>query len=121
MDFVDTIPLAAGDYNPEVQIELRDPGTGEPGEWDTWDPVDLSPAGRTVRLYIVAQGGSAALADILCTKVGDGSAGQCFAPRGSYQFVTAGVFEGEIKLLEDGQAVTVNDRVRFRVRPGVAA
>ena len=109
--------LAAGDYNPQIDITLKDANTGDPATPRTWDAIDLSAVNRTVKLIIHARGSSTVLATIDCTKVSGGSTGQVYAPELSYQFATAGVYEGEIKIYVDGVAsFTVNDKIKFLVR-----
>lgn len=116
MPYLDTILLAAGDYNPQISLVLKDSSTGDPANAKTWEPIDLSSSSRTVALVISKLGETEVLAEIPCTKVSGGSEGEVFAPIGSYQFEETGVYVGDIKMYEDDKPVTVYERIRFRVR-----
>jgi len=116
MPYMDTVKLAAGDYNPQLTITLKDSKTGDASNPTTWDPIDLSAATKMVKLVIYALGEATPLAEITCTKISGGSTGQVFAPIGSYQFTEAGVYVADIKVYDDDKPVTVYDQVRFRVR-----
>jgi hypothetical protein len=116
MPYLDTVQLAAGDYNPQLNFTLKDANTGDPSSPATWSAIDLSSALKVVKVLIYLLGSSTLLAEITCTKVGGGSTGQVYAPAGSYQFAAAGTYVADIKLYEDSKPVTVYDQVRFKVR-----
>lgn len=117
MPFLDpAVRLAAGDYNPQLNFTLKDANTGDATNSQTWDAIDLSAASKVVKLLIYALGSSTLLATITCTKVSGGSAGQVYAPMGSYAFATAGTYVGDLKLYENDLPVTVYHQVKFIVR-----
>ena len=82
---------------------------------DTWAPISI--AGGTVRLRTREVGSTTVLSTITCTRVGDGTAGQCTLIWPSGTWTAAGTFEGEIELTDSNSYVqTVNDLIKFIVR-----
>lgn len=108
------INLVKGDTYPEPNLTLKDSNTGEKGDEDSWLPIDLSLASVHVDFYRLGE--TDILATAICTKVGDGTAGDIF-----FRFPAAvaneeGNFEGEIVIDRSGALETVYKRFKVKVR-----
>ena len=121
MAYSTTLNLVVGDTFPELTFTLKDSNTAASGttldeeDSDTWAPISI--AGGTVRLRTREVGSTTVLSTITCTRVGDGTAGQCTLIWPAGTWTAAGTFEGEIELTDSNNYVqTVNDLIKFIVR-----
>ena len=121
MAYSTTLNLVVGDTFPELTFTLKDSNTAASGttldeeDSDTWAAISI--AGGTVRLRTREVGSTTVLSTITCTRVGDGTAGQCTLIWPAGTWTAAGTFEGEIELTDSNSYVqTVNDLIKFIVR-----
>ena len=121
MAYSTTLNLVVGDTFPELTFTLKDSNTAASGttldeeDSDTGAPISI--AGGTVRLRTREVGSTTVLSTITCTRVGDGTAGQCTLIWPSGTWTAAGTFEGEIDLTDSNSYIqTVNDLIKFIIR-----
>ena len=121
MAYSTTLNLVVGDTFPELTFTLKDSNTAASGttldeeDSDTWAAISI--AGGTVRLRTREVGSTTVLSTITCTRVGDGTAGQCTLIWPTGTWTAAGTFEGEIEFTNSNSYVqTVNDLIKFIVR-----
>jgi hypothetical protein len=103
----EVIKLVSGDDKPFLVLTLTDEVMGT--------PYDLN--GADVYVQFRAAGSTDTPTTIQCTLIGDGSSGQVeFNFTGGVLDVPAGMYEGEIIVVESGLEQRVYDTLRFRVR-----
>lgn len=107
------IKLVQGDNLPFITLTLTNTETGE--------PLDLSDAGTSVKVYFRAAGSSTILSTLSCTKVSGGATGQVRFnfPTGTLN-VEPGAYEGEVEIDFGGSKQTVYEILKFAVRPQFA-
>lgn len=112
---MDTIRIRKGDSYPEINLTLRDSNTGEPGDPESWLPIDLSAATASVRVDFRKIGESTILATASTTKVSGGSTGKVYFRLPSEVYDTIGTYQGEIVIVRDDGTETVLDRFKVKV------
>jgi len=64
---LEVVKLIQGDTGPSIRLTLKDASTGEANDPDSWDPIDLSPAGTVVYAKARKKGATTILATTVCT------------------------------------------------------
>jgi len=110
-----TIKIVKGDSYPEPNLTLKDSETGDKGDPDSWEAIDLSQA--TVRVDFYLLGGDATIAaTAACTKINNGIDGEVFFRFPDAIINSEGDFEGEIIIDRSGSLETVYKRFKVKVR-----
>ena len=108
----EVLRLVSGDEKPFIVLTLKNEVTGS--------AFDLSNA--QVFVQFRAAGSSDTPRTIPCAIIGDGKSGQVeFNFTGGVLDVPAGMYEGEIVVVESGLKQRVYDTIRFRVRDNFGA
>lgn len=104
---IEVIKLVTGDDKPFIVLTLTDEVKGTPYDLD----------GASVYVLFRAAGSTDTPTKITCTPLTDGSDGQVeFNFTGGVLDVPAGMYEGEIVVVESGLEQRVYDTIRFRIR-----
>ncbi len=103
----EVLRLVSGDDKPFIVLTLKNEIMGQPYQL----------ANAQVFVQFRAAGSTDTPRTIPCTIIGDGSAGQVeFNFTGGVLDVEAGMYEGEIVIVDSGLEQRVYDTIRFRVR-----
>lgn len=106
------IELSVGDQRGDPEFDLRDKFSGEPGDAETWEKLDISAGTTTVVMRIKKVGSTAAATAVTCTKTGTYT---FKLPLASAPFSTKGDYDGQIIVTIGGQQQAIIDKVLFRV------
>lgn len=115
----DIIEVVQGDDLPAINITLKDSKSGERGDPDTWDPIDLSGGSTVTSINLRLRGGDGTILGVASTiKVGDGSDGelQMSWPAG-FLDNDPGNYEGEVETSYAGNIQTVPEKLKIRILP----
>lgn len=112
-----SIPLVKGDDGPDINITLKDANTGDPGDPDSWDGIDVSDPDTTVSMKFRKLNTTTVLETITLSKVDGGNNGDLVLVWNITSLdVDAGNYEGEIEIDENGKIQTVFDTLKFKIR-----
>ena len=104
---IEVLRLVSGDEKPFIVLTLKNEITGA--------VYDLTNA--QVFVQFRAAGSSDTPTTIQCSTIGDGSSGQVeFNFTGGVLDIPAGMYEGEIVIIESGLKQSLYDVIRFRIR-----
>jgi hypothetical protein len=113
-----SIELVQGDDKPDIKITIRDSNTGEPGDPESWDVVDLSPANVTVSMKFRRQNTTTILETFTLSKVDGGTGGEVLLLWNPTSLdVDPGNYEGELEINENGSIQTLTDILKFKIKP----
>ena len=111
------IKVTQGDDLPAILLSLKDSNSGDRGDSDTWDPIDVS--GTTVvSVNLRLKGGDGTILGVATTtRVTDGTDGEILMnwPTGFLDNDT-GLYEGEIFMDYDGPIQTVDEKLRIKIK-----
>ena len=112
-----SIQLVQGDDGPDLNLTLRDSNTGDPGDPDSWDPIDVSDANTTVSMKFRLSNTTTVLETLTFTKVNGGTNGEVLLTWNPTSLdVDPGNYEGEIEIDENGKIQTLPNLIKFKLR-----
>jgi len=113
----DLIEVTQGDDLPSIQLNLKDSNSGDRGDPDTWDPIDISGT-TTVNVNLRLKGGDGTILGVATTtRTGDGTDGETVMswPAG-FLDSDPGNYEGEIYLDYAGAIQTVPEKLKIKIK-----